>query len=56
MLIMVTIPLLVERENRLLGETGAVEAVVEGIRMHSNNLRVCRRGFYSLLLLGVNGT
>ena len=53
---MITIPLLIERENRLLGEAGAVEAVVDGIRMHGNNIQVCWRGCYALSLLGDNGT
>ena len=52
---MATIPLLIERENRLLREAGAVEAVVEGIRMHGNNLRVYWKGCYTLSFLGDNG-
>ena len=54
-LVMVMITLLIERENRLLGEAGAVEAVVEGIRMHGNNLRVYWKECYTLSFLGDNG-
>ena len=53
---MAMITLLIERENRLLGEAGGVETVVEGIRMHGNNkFRVGWRGCYGLSFLEDNG-
>lgn len=45
----------IEENKTRIGEVGAIETILNGMKIHTNNIAMCRHGCIALEVIGFNG-